>query len=111
MFRLAEERQLPLDEPKDLELHRLSLPEELALIKQLSLYPEAVENSARFLEPHRIPYYLHQLASSFHSYYNHHRIIQDDTALARARLYLVQAIRIVIGNGLGLLGVSAPEKM
>jgi arginyl-tRNA synthetase len=75
------------------------------------LYPEVVDNSARFLEPHRIPYYLTQLASAFHSYYKHHRIIQDDLALAQARFNLVQAIRVVIRNGLGLLGVSAPEKM
>jgi len=111
IIRLAEERQLDLDDPDNLDLARLSLPEEMALIKQLSLYPEVVENSARFLEPHRIPYYLTQLASAFHSYYKHNRIIQDDLALARARYYLVKAIRIVVGNGLGLLGVSAPEQM
>ena len=111
IIRLAEERQLDLDDPDNIDLTRLSLPEEMALIKQLSLYPEVVENSARFLEPHRIPYYLTQLASAFHSYYKHNRIIQDDLALARARYYLVKAIRIVVGNGLGLLGVSAPEQM
>ena len=109
--RLAEEQKLALDEKEKLDLNRLNLPEELALIKQLSLYPEVVENSARFLEPHRIPYYLTQLASAFHSYYKHHRIIQDDLALAQARFNLVQAIRVVIRNGLKLLGVSAPERM
>ncbi|UCE82947.1 MAG: arginine--tRNA ligase [Deltaproteobacteria bacterium] len=109
--RLAEERQLDLADEKTLELNRLELPEELALIKQLSLYPEVIESSARFLEPHRIPYYLTQLASAFHSYYKHHRIIQEDLALAKARFHLVQAIRIVIRNALELLGVSAPEKM
>jgi arginyl-tRNA synthetase len=111
IIRLAEEQKLALDEKEKLDFNRLNLPEELALIKQLSLYPEVVENSARFLEPHRIPYYLTQLASAFHSYYKHHRIIQDDLALAQARFTLVQAIRVVIRNGLGLLGVSAPEKM
>ena len=111
IIRLADERQLNLDSPEKVDLTRLSLPEEMALIKQLSLYPEVVENSARFLEPHRIPYYLTQLASAFHSYYKHNRIIQDDLSLARARYYLVKAIRIVVGNGLGLLGVSAPEQM
>lgn len=111
IIRMAEERQLDLDDPENLDINRLTLPEEMALIKQLSLYPEVVENSARFLEPHRIPYYLTQLASAFHSYYKHHRIIQDDLDLARARYHLVKAIRIVIGNGLALLGVSAPEKM
>jgi arginyl-tRNA synthetase len=70
-----------------------------------------VENSARFLEPHRLPYYLTELASAFHSYYKHHRIIQDDLGMAQARNYLVKAIRLVVGNGLALLGVSAPEQM
>lgn len=111
IIRLAEQRKLVLDDPEGLDTSRLTLPEEMALIKQLSLYPEVVENSASFLEPHRIPYYLTQLASAFHSYYKHHRIIQDDLGLARARYHLVKAIRIVIRNGLGLLGVSAPEKM
>jgi arginyl-tRNA synthetase len=111
IIRLAEERQLDLDGPENLDFTRLNSPEEMALIKQLSLYPEAVENSARFLEPHRIPYYLTQLASAFHSYYKYNRIIQDDLVLTRARYHLVKAIRIVVGNGLGLLGVSAPEQM
>jgi arginyl-tRNA synthetase len=111
IIRLAEERQLDLDGPENLDFTRLNSPEEMALIKQLSLYPEAVENSARFLEPHRVPYYLTQLASAFHSYYKYNRIIQDDLVLARARYQLVKAIRIVVGNGLGLLGVSAPEQM
>jgi arginyl-tRNA synthetase len=111
IIRLAKERQLDLDTPENLDLKRLNLPEEMALIKQLSLYPEVVENSARFLEPHRIPYYLTELASAFHSYYKNHRIIQDDLGLAHARYHLVKAIRIVVGNGLGLLGVSAPEQM
>lgn len=109
VMRLARERGLSVE--SGLGLDRLSLPAEMSLIKQLSLYPDVIENSARFLEPHRIPYYLSQLASAFHSYYNHHRIIQDDTALAQARLYLAEAVRIVIFNGLELLGVSAPEKM
>jgi arginyl-tRNA synthetase len=111
IMRLAQERQLDLDSPENLDLKRLSLSEEMALIKQLSMYPEVVENSARFLEPHRLPYYLTELASAFHSYYKHHRIIQDDLVLAQARYHLVKAIRVVIGNGLALLGVSAPEQM
>jgi arginyl-tRNA synthetase len=111
IIRLAEEQKLDLNDKEKLDFNRLELPEELALIKQLSLYPEVVENSARFLEPHRIPYYLTQLTAAFHSYYKHHRIIQDDLALAQARFTLVKAIRVVIRNGLELLGVSAPERM
>jgi len=108
VIRLAAERNLALDTA---DLERLALPEELSLIKQLSLFPEVVEDSARFLEPHRITYYLTQVASTFHSYYNHHRMIQEDTDLARARLFLAQAVRIVLRNGLEFLGVLAPEKM
>ncbi|UCG11317.1 MAG: arginine--tRNA ligase, partial [Deltaproteobacteria bacterium] len=108
---LSKERRLALEDEANLDLNRLNSAEEMALIKQLSMYPEVVENSARFLEPHRIPYYLTQLASTFHSYYKHHRIIQHDRPLAQARFYLVRAIRIVLRNGLGLLGISAPEKM
>lgn len=111
VMRLAKERNLALDEQAKPNLDLLNLPEEMALIKQLGAYPEVVENSACFLEPHRIPYYLTQLASAFHSYYKHHRIIQDDQDLARARFYLAKAIRIVLRNALDLLGVSAPEKM
>jgi arginyl-tRNA synthetase len=108
VMRLAGEQGLALDAP---DLSRLTLPEEMSLIKQLSLFPEVLENSARFLEPHRITYYLTQIASTFHSYYNHHRMIQEDTDLARARLFLAQAVRIVLRNALDLLGVLAPEKM
>jgi len=108
VIRLAAERNLALDTA---DLERLALPEELSLIKQLSLFPEVVEDSARFLEPHRITYYLTQVASTFHSYYNHHRMIQEDTDLARARLFLAQAVRIVLRNGLEFLGVLAPAKM
>ena len=108
LIRLAEERNRALDTP---DLERLVLPEEMSLIKQLSLFPEVVEDSARFLEPHRLTYYLTQVASTFHSYYNHHRMIQEDTHLARARVFLAQAVRIVLRNGLELLGVLAPEKM
>ena len=111
VMKVAEERQLEFNDQTKLQLDLLELPEEIGLIKQLSIYPEVVESSARFLEPHRIPYYLTQLASAFHSYYKHHRIIQDDMDLARARFQLAKAVRIVIRNGLGLLGVSAPEKM
>jgi arginyl-tRNA synthetase len=63
------------------------------------------------MEPHRITFYLMNLASSFHAYYNKHRVLSDDPVLTRGRLYLVLAVKKVIRNALGLLGVSAPEKM
>ena len=86
-------------------------PEEMHLIKEMARYPETVAFSAELMEPHRITYYLMNLASLFHAYYNRHRVLTDDPDLARARLYLVTAVQKVIRNGLLLLGVSAPDKM
>ena len=62
------------------------------------------------MEPHRLPFYLGELAAQFHYYYNHHRIIQEDRELSQARLILSQAIGMVIKNALNLLGVSASAK-
>ncbi len=89
----------------------LTEPEELALIKNLVRYPETVQASAEMMEPHRITFYLMNLASLFHSYYNKHKVLTGDMQLTKGRLYLVLAIRKVIFNGLTLLGVSAPETM
>ena len=86
-------------------------PEEIQLIKTLDQFPEVVQKSANFREPHRITYYLMSLASGFHSYYNKHRVLADDPALIQARLWLVMAVQKIIRIGLTLLGVSAPEKM
>ncbi|MBA3036132.1 MAG: arginine--tRNA ligase, partial [Desulfobacterium sp.] len=85
--------------------------EEIQILKILSAYPEVVRSSAELLEPHRITYYLMNLAASFHSYYNKHRILSDNPIITINRLFLVLAIKKVIKNGLKLLGVSAPEIM
>lgn len=85
--------------------------EEIQILKILSAYPEVVRSSAELLEPHRITYYLMNLAASFHSYYNKHRVLSDDPVITKNRLFLVLAIKKVIRNGLKLLGVSAPETM
>ena len=63
------------------------------------------------LAPHRVTYFLMNLASLFHSYYNKHRVLVEDVQLADARLCLVKGVQTVIRNGLALLGVTAPEKM
>jgi arginyl-tRNA synthetase len=114
IFEVAGERGVSIDW-SDREharlLKPLVLPEEFEIIKLLGEYPEVVANSARMLEPHFIPYFLHELVSLFHSYYNHHRILGDDLELTRARLYLAAAVRQVIKNALELLGVAAPQKM
>ncbi len=81
------------------------------LQKILIKFPEEILDAANTLEPHRITTYLMRLAQSFHRFYTEHRILSDDRETAAARLFLADAVRIVMKNGLGLLGVSAPEKM
>ena len=69
------------------------------------------EIAARALEPHRVAYWLQQLASEFHAWYKNHRVIQEDLGLMHARLALCATVATVVRNGLDLLGVSAPESM
>ena len=85
--------------------------DELKLIKQVAGFREQVEKSAETLHPHVIFTYLMTLASSFHAYYNQHKVIMEDKPLSLARLSLILAVKKVIRNGLSLLGVSAPERM
>ena len=92
-------------------LKRLVAAEEIQLTKTMARYTEVIQSSAEFMEPHRITYYLMDLAAAFHAYYNKHRVLVDDPLLAQGRLFLVEAVRKVIRNGLTLLGVSAPERM
>ena len=95
----------------EVDLSLLTLPEEQQLIKRLLGYPEMVAGAARALEPHRIAFWLTELAGIFHPYYRAHRVIQDDTRLTHARFALCAAIGQILRNGLELLGVSAPESM
>ena len=92
-------------------LSTLTSPEDVQLIKQLNRFPDIVEASARFMEPHRVTFYLMALAGAFHSYYNRQRVLTEDPVTTQGRLYLVTAVQKVIRNGLALLGVSAPEAM
>ena len=89
----------------------LRLPEEQQIIKRLLQYPDLLAAAARAREPHRIAYWLQELAGLFHPYYKAHRIIQDDRLLATGRLALCLAVGQVVASGLDLLGVSAPESM
>ncbi|MDQ5987246.1 MAG: Arginine--tRNA ligase [Syntrophus sp. SKADARSKE-3] len=111
ILRLAEEKGYAVPKFKDADCHRLTLPEEIALIKLITRFPELVEGTAKTLEPHRLTFYLHEVAALFHSYYNKCKVVSDDDALTRARLLLVVSVRTVLKNALTLLGVSAPEKM
>jgi len=89
----------------------LGEPQELALIKRLCSFPEVVEQCALQRAPHTLVHYLRDLANDFHSYYSAHQFIVDDARLRDARLNLALATQVVIRNGLGLLGVSAPDTM
>jgi len=92
-------------------LARLVEPHEQALLASLSRYPEVVEMAAVQRAPHAMVHYLRDLANDFHTYYNAHQFLVDDAELRDARLTLIQGLRQVVRNGLGLLGVSAPEAM
>ncbi|MCP4716040.1 MAG: arginine--tRNA ligase, partial [Deltaproteobacteria bacterium] len=90
---VAAERGLALPAWEDVAVDRLSEPEDLDLVKQLSRFPETVAGSAQAYEPHRIATFLMDLVGRFHSYYNKHRVITDDADLSRARLFLISSIR------------------
>ncbi len=96
---------------KDADLSMLESPRELALLARLGDYPAALTHAAAELSPHLVSFYLRELAGDFHSYYNAERILVDDVRLKHARIALAAAVKQVLGNGLALLGVSAPEKM
>ena len=92
-------------------LDRLTQAEELALMRTLSRYPESVDSAALAREPHRVAFFLRELATAFHACYNAHLLLCEEPDLRGARLALAGAVRQVIANGLSLLGVSAPESM
>ena len=96
---------------EDVSLEKLSLPEEMNMLKALASFPELIENAALDLSPHRIIFFLMDLAGQFHSYYNSHLVISDDKELTQARLWLAESLRIVFHNGLRMVGLSAPESM
>jgi arginyl-tRNA synthetase len=82
-----------------------------SLMLALARYPQVLSNAADDFAPHDVTFYLRELASSYHSYYDAERILADDPVVRRARLALVAATAQVLRNGLRILGVSAPEHM
>ena len=86
-------------------------PAETALIRQLAMYPEVVRGAAMQREPHRLPAYLIETAAEFHRFYHACRVVGDDRERSRARLRLSAAAALVLRNGLGLMGVTAPDRM
>ena len=136
LWRVAATRDIDCPLPSETDLTVLTDPDELGLIRKLSAYPSVLQGSAMAYEPHRMTYYLQQLAGLLHTFYNKHRILPpaadrdllavvpeglgSDEGLQKeklapertaARLALMQGIQQVLKNGLGVLGVSAPEQM
>ncbi|MGI9502366.1 MAG: DALR anticodon-binding domain-containing protein [Geminicoccaceae bacterium] len=118
--RHAEEMALPTEPAglKDADLSLLSDPAELALIRQLAQYPRILTSATLHREPHRIAFYLGDLAASFHALWNHGkeqpelRFLQsDESATSKARLALIGATRIIIASGLSVIGVEPVEEM
>jgi arginyl-tRNA synthetase len=105
--------ELPAD-PAALPLARLDTPEEIELAKLVQRFPDVVLRAANAREPQEVARYLLELANDFNAYISdgkRHRVVSDDRELSLARLGLVGAVRVALANGLGLLGISAPERM
>ncbi|WP_296591788.1 arginine--tRNA ligase [Methylophaga sp.] len=112
VFRQLAERQMNWDEHTGIDnLSLLTEDHEQALFTMLSRYPEVVELAAITHTPHLLAHFLMDLARDFHTYYNAHQFMTDNIDLSQARLTLITAVRQVIANGLGLMGVSAPQSM
>jgi arginyl-tRNA synthetase len=114
VFREAEARKITVPTRDTVDLALLDLEEEQNIIKALAKYPEVVEEAALTYEPHRLTFYLQDLAGLLHNYYFKHRIITDDAALAAvmgSRLFLMKQVKTVIQSALRILGVTAPERM
>ena len=110
VFKQASEKDLELEHSKA-NLSLLTEEIEKNILKELTRYKSVLESSAIQYEPHQLAYYLRDLSTHFHSYYNACKFIVDDKNLTHARLSLIYATRQVLINGLSILGVSAPESM
>jgi arginyl-tRNA synthetase len=111
LFREAETRNIPIPKSDIVDVSLLDLEEEQNIIKALAKYPEMIEEAARAYEPHRLTYYLQDLAGLLHNYYFKHRVITEDAARTGAKLFLMKQVKTVIQSALKILGVNAPERM
>jgi len=112
--RRAEEEGVAMPTRDGFDPARLALPEEIELLRKLGEFPEMVAQAAQAREPHRVSYYLRDLAGLWNPYIqdgSRHRVISEDQGLTASRLGLVLAVRSVLASGLDLLGLSAPERM
>jgi len=111
LFRHAMHQGIETNRLEEARLELLGLEEERFLSRKLIQYPLVLEGSLKAFEPHRITFYLQELAGLFHSYYNKYRFINEDRELSRARLCLAKITGMILKDGLQLLGVNAPERM
>jgi arginyl-tRNA synthetase len=111
IFEQASKNGLELGDRGKVAVERLELAEELELIRKVIQFNDVLEDSVGELEPHRVVFYLLDLAGEFHRYYNRHRVISEDIDLSRARLLLVENVQKTIRRGLEIMGVDAPLKM
>lgn len=112
--RKAAEQGVAMPAPDAFDASPLRLPEEIELMRKLLAFPSVVEGAALAREPHHVAYYLREVAGLWNPYVQdgvRHRVLSDDAALSAARLGLALAVRHVLANGLGLVGVDAPEQM
>jgi arginyl-tRNA synthetase len=111
IFRQAEEAGVMRRNLDQISLDQLQTELEIEILRKLGELPEEIVIAADQMTPHRVVRYVHELASMFHSYYNAERVLTEDEEKTQARLALLDAIRMVLRNVLGLIGVSAPERM
>ena len=111
VFREVETRNIAVPTRDTVKIDLLDTEEEQNIIKALAKYPEMIEESALAYEPHRLTFYLQDLAGLLHNYYFKHRIITEDMARTGARLFLMKQVKTVIQSALKILGVTAPERM
>ncbi|MGH7532977.1 MAG: DALR anticodon-binding domain-containing protein, partial [Gemmatimonadales bacterium] len=110
IFRVAGREPASAD-PALVDVAALAAPLDQELLKRLTAFPEVVAAAARVREPHRITAYLEDLARLSHNWYHHCRVLGEAAPVEAARLALARATRIVLANGLALLGLTAPDRM
>ncbi|MBX2849043.1 MAG: arginine--tRNA ligase [Acidiferrobacterales bacterium] len=111
IFNQARERNIEIGDPSKSDFSLLDKDSEAALLTLLQRFPEVIQNAARDYEPHQLTYYLRDLATAFHSYYNNVKFLDAQEPQRQAMLALCAAVQQVLLNGLSIVGVTAPEKM
>jgi len=111
ILRQAEDKGVEILSFERVDHTLLCEPEDLVLLKSMAAFPGMIEGAALELAPHRVIFYLIELAGQFHSYYNKHKVISEDIPLSQARLCLMSALKTVFANGLAFVGLTAPDHM